>query len=58
MKIAALAILSIVSLLVCIAIVATTLQQLADEAPAAIGSMVAQAQVAYQKSHDAAMKGR
>ena len=57
MKIASLAVLATVSLLICFALVFFTLQKIAEDAPGAIGSMVAQAQVAYQKSHDAAIKG-
>ena len=58
MKVAALAILSLMSLFICIALVAFTAQKIADEAPAAIGQMVGQAQIAYQKAHDDAVKGK
>lgn len=58
MKVAALAILSLVSLFICIALVAFAAQKIADEAPSAIGQMVGQAQITYQKAHDDAVKGK
>jgi hypothetical protein len=55
MKIAAAVMLWAVSALVMIAMIGLIANKLANELPGAIGSAVAQAQVSYQKAHDAAV---
>lgn len=58
MKIGALAVLWVVVTLCLFAMVVALASKVADEAPAMIGAAVAQGQVAYQKAHDEAMKGK